>query len=264
VGNQTAIDALVPLLSRDDLDNDLRSEVADALGDIGVGNQTASDALAQFLAQVDLDDDLRYRMAAMDLEDLEDLDDDLRYRVAEYLDDDLRYHAIFALGDIGVGNQAAIDALVPFLTREDLDDRLCYCVVKVLRQIIGVGNEQAIEALAQLLARMDLEDDVCYKVTNILGEIGVGNEQAIDALAQLLARVDLGNSLCSSVTSTLGEIVTKPFTRSLVSQLKNYVTTEVKVSNFDKYKYCYRLIFPCALTLPYPDFHAAWHQTHLP
>ncbi len=267
VGNEGAIAALAQLLARDDLDDFYRNRMVDALGLIGVGNELAIDTLVKLLARDDLNRHPRYSVAdklgeiavgnegaiaaLVKLLARDDLDDYVRYRVA------------MALGEIAVGNEGAIAALIKLLAREDLDDYYGSRIAEALG-LIGVGNEGAIDALVQLLAREDLDDDLRSSVAYALGKIAVGDESAIDALVQLLAREDLDNDLRSSVALKLHRIATKPMMPSVVSKLKSYVTTEVRESNIEKFKFCHRIIFDCAFTLPYPTFHAAWHQTHLP
>ncbi len=304
MGNEQAIAALIRLLQRDDLDDDLLFSVAYALGQTGMGNETAIAALVQLLQRDNIDDDLLFRVAyalgridvgneraiatLVRLVQRDNIDDDLCFNVAYALGqidvgneraitalirllqrdniddyDDLFFRVAQALNRIGIGNEQAIAALIRLLQRDDLGNYRRRRLVNILSQI-GMGNEQAIAALAQLLQRDDVGYDLVCTVIDVLGQIGMGNEQAISTLVQLLALEDVDDRFRSNVAFALGRIVTNPMMPSVVSKLKNHITNQVYKSNFDKYEYCYQLIFPCALTLPYPTFHAAWHQTHLP
>jgi HEAT repeat protein len=49
---------------------------------------------------------------------------------------------------------------------------------------IGHGNQNAIDALVQLLISPNLDDDTRRQVAESLGNIGHGNQNAIDALVQ--------------------------------------------------------------------------------
>jgi HEAT repeat protein len=172
------------------------------------------------------------------------------------------------LGTIDIGNQKAIDSLVKLLERDDLETWFRYNVAEALGTI-DIGNQKAIDSLVKLLEWVKLsEDDMDFtfqsQIAEALGKIGVGNQQAIDSLVKLLAQEDLESLHYLNVADTLEKIATKQKKSLVIWLLKNYTTDEVYQSNFEQFRFCHQVIFHCAQTLSYPEFHTAWHQTHLP
>jgi len=173
-GNQKAIDTLVKLLSSPHLDDDTRMEVVERLGNIGHGNQNAIDALVQLLNSSDLDDDTRMEVAE-------------------------------SLWKIDPGNQKAIDTLVQLLSFPDLDYYECWQAASSLEKI-GQGNQNAIDALVQLLISPHLGDGTRMEVAESLGNIGIGNQNAINALGQRLKSPNLDNFTSWLVAESLLKI----------------------------------------------------------
>ena len=262
VGNETAIAALIALLGNPDLADYRRSDVAAALGTIGVGNKTAIAALIALLDDPDLADSLRSDVAAA----LGTVDGRNEIAIAALvallgksdLPDWLRSGVAKALGTIDEQNETAIVALIALLGNPDLAHWLRSGVADVLGKI-DIGNETAIAALVALLGNPDLSDWLRSCVAEDLGKIGIGNETAIVALVALLRNPDFDDSPLYRVAEALDKILTREKIPSVIWQLKNYVSSETYKSNFNQFDVCFKIIWQCAQTLSYPEFHTAYH-----
>ncbi|QDL10367.1 hypothetical protein DP114_22925 [Brasilonema sennae CENA114] len=198
-----AIDALVQLLSNNDLDDSTRRQAVESLGKIGTGNQKAIDALVQLLSNNDLYDYIRWQAAESlgkigtgNQKAINDLYDYIRWQAAESLGkigtgnqkaindlyDYIRWQAAESLGKIGTGNQKAIN---------DLYDYIRWQAAESLGKI-GTGNQKAIN---------DLYDYIRWQAAESLGKIGTGNQKAINDLydyirwqaAESLGKIGTGN-----------------------------------------------------------------------
>ncbi|GET40422.1 PBS lyase HEAT domain protein repeat-containing protein [Microseira wollei NIES-4236] len=83
-----------------------------------------------------------------------------------------------SLGEIGQGNQNAIDALVQLLKSDQLDHRARSLVAVSLGEI-GQGNQNAIDALVQLLSSPQLDDYDRGQVVASLKEIETDKQFAV-------------------------------------------------------------------------------------
>ncbi|MBX9252587.1 HEAT repeat domain-containing protein [Desmonostoc muscorum CCALA 125] len=156
-----AIDVLVELIGKPQLDDDTRSQVAFSLGKIGSGNQKAIDVLVELIGKPQLDDDTRSQVA-------------------------------FSLGKIGSGNQKAIAVLVELIGKPQLDDSTRLQAAESLEQI-DPGNQKAIAALVELIGKPQLDDFKRRQAAEGLGQIDPGNQKAIDALVELIGKSQLNN-----------------------------------------------------------------------
>ena len=295
--NEKAIAALITLLDNPDLKHSQRSPIALALGEIAMGHRKAIVTLFALLENLDLDRSRRYGMALalgkiavgnekaittlVALFDNPDLDDTLCHLVANGLgkiavgnekaiiplvallnnpdlDNLLRSLVAGALREIAVGNGTAITTLVALLDNPELDDSLRFDMAAALGRI-EVGNETAITTLVALLDNPDLNGSRCCLVPLTLGSIAVGNEKAITALVTFLANPDLDESRYSGIAMALGEILSKAAMPSTIWNLKQYMADEVYQSNYNQFSSCFKIIWQCAQTLSYPEFHTAWH-----
>ncbi|HYX17758.1 MAG TPA: HEAT repeat domain-containing protein [Nostoc sp.] len=169
-----AIDALVELIGKPQLDYYTRWQAVESLGQIGSSNQKAIDALVELIGKPQLNDDSRRQVAS-------------------------------SLGKIGSGNEKAIDALVELIANTQLDYSTRWQAVSSLGGI-GSGNEKAIAALVELIDNPQLDDDTRRQVASSLGKIGSGNEKAIAALVELIGNPQLDKFTRRQVASSLGEI----------------------------------------------------------
>ncbi len=206
-----AIDSLVRLLQRDDLNNLLRYRVtwALALGQIDVGNKQAISALVQLLRQPNLQG-LRHSNVAEALAQIDAGNQEaisVLFQLLQHpnLSASRRSNVAEALGHIGEGDPETISALIQLLRQPDFDDSLRYSVVEALGEI-GMGNRAAIAALVQLLQQSALSDLFCHYVIKALGQIGKGNPEAIAALVQLLEHPCLMEGCVSDAATALGRI----------------------------------------------------------
>jgi hypothetical protein len=42
--------------------------------------------------------------------------------------------------------------------------------------------------------------------------------------------------------------------------LKDYLSPETYKNDFEQFDICYKVIWKCAQSMPYPAFYQAWHQ----
>ena len=47
---------------------------------------------------------------------------------------------------------------------------------------------------------------------------------------------------------------------SVVTALKNCLSPEIYKNNFERFDNCYKVIWKCVQSMPYPAFYQAWHQ----
>ncbi|MBD2487742.1 HEAT repeat domain-containing protein [Aulosira sp. FACHB-615] len=196
------------------------------------------------------------------------------------LDDDTRKQVASSLGEIGSGNQKAIDVLVDFIGNPQLDDFTRFQAASSLKKIssanqnqkaiarqaesslgeISSGNKKAIAALVELIANPQLDDLTRWQAASSLGEIGSGNEKAIAALVKLIGKPQLNDYTRWQATSSLEKILLEKQMPNVVTALKDYLSPESYKNNFKRFDNCYRVIWKCAQSMPYPAFYQAWHQ----
>ncbi|MCC5642889.1 HEAT repeat domain-containing protein [Nostoc sp. CHAB 5824] len=227
-GNQKAIDALVELIGKPQLDDHTRSLAASSLGKIGSGNQKAIDALVELIGKPQLDDHTRRQAAS-------------------------------SLGKIGSGNQKAIDALVELIGKPQLDDTTRRQAASILGEI-GSGNQKAIDALVELIGKPQLDDTTRSLAAHSLGEIGSGNQKAIDALVELIGKPQLDDYIRRLAAESLEKIMLEEQMPSVVTMLKDDLSPETYEKDFERFDNCYKVIWKCAQSMPYPAFYQAWHQ----
>jgi hypothetical protein len=120
------------------------------------------------------------------------------------------------------------------------------------------SDEQAIKALITFLSRD------CQELSGLaieaLGKITKSKESTIKGLINLLKSNDVEYFVCTNVFMALSEIITKSEMPLVVSQLREYITTESGESNPRRFEDCQTIMFHCAQTLSYHEFHKAWHQ----
>jgi GTPase SAR1 family protein len=227
-GNKNAIIFLTELLKCPRLHIYCIFCLSEALGQIDVGNKDAITFLTKILRHPDVVDGFQCSVSQ-------------------------------ALGQIDIGNKDAIHYLVQLLQKTDLEESLFRTATQVLGQI-GIGNKDAINTLIQLLGQK------CFPFDSLdaLGRIGIGNENTINALILFLKCPDFDIFLKDKISETLEKNLTKPTSFFAIRQLKNYVQEQVYNSNFRQSDHYFRVIFHCAQTLSYPEFHTAWHQNSLP
>lgn len=233
VGDRPAINFLLQTLKCEDLKDSTRHHSIEGLGTIASGNPDAINSLIQILNH-------------------HDVSNSLRITVAE------------ALGNIDVGNRLAIDSLIQILHHDSLDN-IYIKATKVLRKI-AIGNRIVIKHVIQLLQREKLDRGFAEDLWEILGDIAIGDRTTIDSLMQILEHDNLDDSRYLYKIKILRKIAIKETLSLIIYHIKSYLINKVYKSNSqlsDK-RSCDEILFKCAQTLSYPEFHTAWHQTHLP
>ncbi|MBU7584444.1 MAG: HEAT repeat domain-containing protein [Nostoc sp. TH1S01] len=112
---------------------------------------------------------------------------------------------IRSLGNIGINNQIAINALIKLLQSEELDYETRKLAAGKLG-IIGKNNQTAIIALIQQLLSQKFDDDTRYLAAFCLSIIGKRNQIAIDALVKLLESHDVDQYTHELAVDSLGKI----------------------------------------------------------
>jgi hypothetical protein len=120
------------------------------------------------------------------------------------------------------------------------------------------SDEQAINALITFLSRD------CQELRGLaieaLGKITKSKESTVKGLINLLKSNDVKYFVCTNVFMALSEIITKSEMPLVISQLREYITTESGESNPRRFEDCQTIMFHCAQTLSYHEFHEAWYQ----
>ncbi|MEH1926644.1 HEAT repeat domain-containing protein [Nostoc sp.] len=227
-GNSTAIDTLVELIRNPQVDNDTVSEAAFYLGQIGSGDSRAIDALAELTRNFQVDDRTRWR-------------------------------AVESLGEIGFGNSRAIDALVELIRNPQVDNNTVSEAAFYLGQI-GSGNSRAIDTLVELIRSRRVDGFTLTEVAQSLGRIDPGNSTASAALVELISNSQLDDFIRRLAVSSLVEIIAEEHIVPVVIAWNNYLSPETYKNDFDQFDDCYKVIWKCAQSMPYPAFYQAWHQ----
>ncbi|MEP0751959.1 HEAT repeat domain-containing protein [Trichocoleus sp. Lan] len=256
-GNEVAIAGLLRILKTTE-NEDTRGRAAYSLGEIGTGNEVAIAGLLRILETTE-NEDTRGR-AAYSLGNIDPGNKVAIARLVHLLEttenEDTCWRAAYSLGNIDPGNEVAIAGLLRILEtteNEDTRGRVAYSLGN-----IDPGNEVAIAGLLRILETTENED-IRGRAAYSLGKIDSGNEVAIAGLVHLLETTENEDTRGRAAYS-LGEILQNNQMPSAVSALQHCLTNEVYESNFNLYENCYKLIWQCAQTLPYPTFYQAWHH----
>ena len=94
-----------------------------------------------------------------------------------------------------------------------------------------------------------------------MGQIAVGNPDAIAALIKLLRDPNGEGGTRHCAAEALSSILSKTIMPSAIWQLKNDLADEVYRTRFKGYSFSYFVLFQCAKTLSYSEFHTAWHPS---
>jgi HEAT repeat protein len=223
-GNRLAIDYLTQLLTASDSYEWRTRQVAETLAQIDPDNRQAIDCLNQLLSSDD---------------------ESTRIGVAE------------TLAQIDPDNRQAIDCLNQLLSSDDESTRIG--VAETLG-IIDPGNRQAIDCLNQLLSTTDENRKSWYKhsLERILEAFTSNNRHEVDLLIELLSNAT-DEDVQETVANVLQKVLNPDNMPIAISGLSKYVTNDMYDSNFDKFNHCHSVIWKCAQSLSYPDFHNAWH-----
>nr|WP_322652459.1 HEAT repeat domain-containing protein [Nostoc sp. CmiVER01]MDZ8121084.1 HEAT repeat domain-containing protein [Nostoc sp. CmiVER01] len=204
-----AIDALVELIDKPQLDDSTRSQALESLEKVGSGNQKAIAALVELIGKLHLDDDT-LSLAAYSLEKIDPGNQKAIDAFVEFISEPRSPTytislAVESLGEIGSGNQKVIDALVELIGELQLDDYAIREAGESLEKV-GFGNQKAINALVKLIYEPELDDDILSLAAESLEKIDPGNQKAINALVKLIGKPQLDDYTLSLTAESLGKI----------------------------------------------------------
>ncbi|MBW4494533.1 MAG: HEAT repeat domain-containing protein [Oscillatoria princeps RMCB-10] len=294
-GSETAIRGLVRL-TESDQDELTRIEAAYSLGKIGTSNQTAITGLMRL---IDSDqDELTRRIAAENLgiihPDSETAILALVRVFESHQNEGTRWLAAESLGKIGTGSKTAIRALEQIIKSEQYDFIRCKAAEslgkidpgsqKAIRALKGLvesaedkftrwlaaeslgeidpGSQTAIEGLVRLIDFAP-DEDTRRKATYSLGKIGIGNQTAIRGLVRLIKSAQ-DEDTRKRTAESLKKILRDNQFAEVVTALKDELSFISLIINYRRFYRrfleCYKLIWHCAQTMPYPEFYQAWHN----
>jgi len=129
-----------------------------------------------------------------------------------------------------------------------------------------VSDSLAVAALVQLIESSE-DEFARIEATESLGKIGRGNPEAIAALMQLIkptenepTSLQEDKSLRRQATYSLKKILRDDQLAGIVTDLKNYLSDEIYKNDTEQFEEYYKLIWPCAQIMSYPDFFLAWQN----
>jgi HEAT repeat protein/ABC-type dipeptide/oligopeptide/nickel transport system ATPase subunit len=257
-GNPEAIAALVQLI-KSTQDESIREQAAYSLGEICPGNPEAIAALVQ-LIKTTQDESTRKR-TAYSLGEIGTGNPKAIAALVQLIkttqDESIHRQAAYSLGKIDPGNPKAIAALVQ-LIESTQDQSIRWQAAESLGKI-DPGNPKAIAALVQLIESTQDQSTRC-QVADILGVVGVGNHAAIEALVQLIESTQ-DQSTRWQAADSLKNILRDEQLAGIVTALKDYLSDETYENDVGRFRECYKLIWHCAQTMPYPAFYQAWYTS---
>lgn len=92
-----------------------------------------------------------------------------------------------------------------------------------------------------------------------LGEIGKGNLNAVNILVKLI-QIYQDEVLRWYVVDCLKNILVDAQMVRVVISLKDFLSEQTYENDCLRYRDCYKVIWHCAQTIPYPAFYQAWHH----
>lgn len=122
----------------------------------------------------------------------------------ENIDSETKYKAAESLGKIGTTNQTLIHYLENLTHAQNVDDDT-KCFMAMTLGLLVPGNPNAIDALVELIRDESIYIATSYTVT-CLGQIGSGNQTAIDALVDLISNPNVDDDTKDLVVNNLEKI----------------------------------------------------------
>ncbi len=257
-GNPEAIAALIALLSTTNNEETRWIVVVNILGKIATGN---SEVIAALIALLSTTNNEKIRWIVAD--NLGKIDPENPKAIAALIavistttDENTRSIVANILSKIATGNPEAIAALIAVISITN--DENTRSIVAVSLDKIDPGNP---DALAALITIFSTTNDECIRwlVGFSLGEFATGNSEAIAALIAIILTTN-DEFTRYNVTDHLNKIVQNDQMPSVVSALQEFLCDATYETNFDLYKYSFKIIWNCAQNLPYPTFYQAWHH----
>jgi hypothetical protein len=132
-------------------------------------------------------------------------------------------------------------------------------VIKDLLCDIKVSDEETLSYLCILLEEgcQNYDDHFCKEVLDTLEKIAGGNKNVIYTLLSLLTHGKLESDTRKKIELTLEKLMTKEMMPQVIATTKHRM---VHISSIENYKSCHQILFYCAKSLSYTEFHTEWHK----
>jgi len=257
-GNPEAIAGLVNVIDTTE-DEWTRRRAIESLGKIDPGNPEAIATLVEIIKTTQ--DEFTRRWAAEYLGEIDPGNPTAIATLVEIIkttqNEFTRREVAESLGKIDPGNPTAIATLIQLIatTQDEFTPiKAAFSLTKIPQ-----GNPEAIAALIQLIETTE-DESTRWQAAECLGKINPGNRQAIATLVKLIETPEDESTRWVAAWSLQRILTTLEQCASVVSALKDCLSDEVYQNNFDLFDETYKVIWPCAENLPYPQFYQAWHH----
>ncbi|HSF73294.1 MAG TPA: HEAT repeat domain-containing protein, partial [Microcoleus sp.] len=148
----------------------------------------------------------------------------------------------------------AIKSLI-YLIRNSPNEDIFRDAVRLLGEF-GTNDKEAVALLIDLSRHSDF--GISYFPIQYLGNINVMHEKVIKVLIDMIYNAP---DIRIYTASSLGKILKRYPLSSAVSNLKHPLQNQLSThEDFDLYHNCYRVLWQCAETMPFPDYYEAWHS----
>jgi hypothetical protein len=257
--NQEVVLILSNLLKRQNLSCEQRIYLAWCIGKIDKGNNLAISTLNEILYEVTL---WKSKIRILSNSGESQLINNT-YIWSVIPPFKIQYELASYLGEIDEGNSQAIPFLMRLIDGREVDetcefydvefDELANTIIK-----IAVGDRHAINQLIGILERWKLDDWDVSQIQKILLRIVTNDDEIIELITNSFLRFDKKNSLLA-LSRILRWKMTDRMKPWVLSRLKYFVTNETSEAEFEKSDSCLKILFECAQTLSYPEFHTTWY-----
>jgi HEAT repeat protein len=177
-------------------------------------------------------------------------------RINKCDDENILLTAAGRLGGIHKNNPVAIGTLVKLIsTSQDKD--ILWGATGWLGDISN-NNPVSISALVELI-RNSRDEHIRWQAAESLEKIDKDNPVVIMTLVELIRNSGDKNTRREAAYS-LSRIMKGKHLATVVSGLKDCLTSEISENDSNLYKNCFEIIWNCAQNLPYPTFYQAWHH----
>lgn len=164
------------------------------------------------------------------------------------------WEAIDALGEVGEGNQTAINTLIELINNSE-NVNIRWRAVENLGKI-DPSNQIIIDTLICLISERHKIFFSSFLLMDI-GKFGYGNPKAINALIDLIKNSH--NNYDTNAANSLQKIVTNEYMATVITALKEVLLENTETNDVKRYQDCVRVLWHCAQKMSYPDFYKAWH-----
>jgi hypothetical protein len=231
--NERVINLLIEFVKNDNINYNYKACAVEALGRIATNNKESLFLLSNLLGNLDWDNNINLN----------------RY-----------YFSISeALASIDRGNSKVITLFVDLLNLRILNG----CNKDL--SIVSLGDFTLIEYFSKLLGDDIRRGQSNYIIRAIisLGNVAVNDSNAIEYFVKLIEYNNPGNYI-QIIGEQITKIMTVSFMPLVIWRLKSHLENCKDEFFSPQCQVCHKILFHCAQTLTYSEFHTAWHQTHLP